>query len=224
MKLKPYGLLHIFIILLDLMVISFAVMILYNIPIKESDIAIDYNSLLGTFIGICTTFVVGFQICNYIYYANKMDALDKEKERLRSKLEELETISLRSMYFNAYTIGRTRFQMAEGYHYTEKDKKYYWNALRGLSNALKYAAKGGHDFDETYKSISHKIYSSIDLIREDDNHLVYDSDYDWIKDVGLDIDSNLEEIKTHIEANRKRKARYHEFIDYYLKWHEFATR
>lgn len=225
MKFKLYSLLRVFIVLFDLILISFVIMIIYDIiPIEKSDIVIDYNSLLGTFIGICTTFVVGFQICNYIYYVNKMDALDKEKEKLRLKLEELECIGVRSMYYNAYTIGRTRFQMAEGYHYKEEDKKYYWNALRGLSNALRYAAKGGHDFVETYQSISQKIYSSIDLIIEDDNNLVYDSDPDWIKEIGFEIDGYLEEIKKHIETDRKRKAKYHEFIDYYFKWHEFVTR
>lgn len=224
MKRKPYHNLFVFIVLVNLILISFVTVIMFNIiPFEKSKIVMDYDSLLGTFIGICTTFIVGFQIFNYIYYANKMEALDKEKERLRSKLEELESISVRSMYFNAYTIGRTRFQMAEGYHYKEEDKKYYWNALRGLSNALRYAAEGGHDFDETYQSISHKIYSSIDLIIDDNNHLVYNSEPAWIKDIKLEIDSYLEEIKKHIETDRKKRSKYHEFFGYYDKWHEFVT-
>lgn len=229
-KQKSYYMLSVFIVLADLILISFVTVILFKIiPFEKSDIVLNYDSLLGTFIAICTTFVVGFQIFNYIYYANKMDALDKEmdalnkeKENLRLKIKDLEFISVKSMYFNAYTIGRSRFQMAEGYHYKIDDKKYYWNALRGLSNALKYAANGGHDFNETYQSISQKIYSSIDLIIEDVNHLVYNSAPDWIKEIEYEVDASLEEIKNYIEADNKRKAKYHKIIDYYFKWHEFV--
>ena len=232
MKHKSYYILFVFIVLFDLILISIGTVIVIKfIPFGESESGMNYGSFLGTFIGVCTTFIVGFQIFNYIYYANKMDALDKEmealhkeKESLSLKNKELECISIKSMYFNAYTIGRSRFQMAEGYHYKVDDKKYYWNALRGLSNALKYAAEGGHDFNETYQSIAQKIYSSIDLIIADVNHLVYNSSPDWIKEIEYEVDASLKKIKKYIEADNKRKAKYYVFIDYYFKWHEFVTK
>lgn len=87
-----------------------------------------------------------------------MDDLDEEKKILQSKIEKVERNSLESMYFNAYAMGHLRLQMAKGYNYKEDDKKYYWSALRGLSNALRYAVKGGHNFDETYQSVSKKKY------------------------------------------------------------------
>ena len=95
----------------------------------------------GLFIGHLHHVCCWFQIFNYIYYANKMDALDKEKERLRSKLEELESISVRSMYFNAYTIGRTRFQMAEGYHYKEQDKEILLECIARLVKCLEICGR-----------------------------------------------------------------------------------
>ena len=34
----------------------------------------------------------------------------------------------------------------------------------------------------------------------------------WIKEIELEIDAYLEEIKKHIETDKKKKAKYHEFF------------
>ena len=194
------------------------VLLLTNKPVE---IELNFNAVLGSFIGICTTFVVGFQIWNYIYYTQKLDTLDIEKDILRKKIEELENSKTVSMYFSAYTIGRMRYQMAEGFNPRENDKKYYWNALRGLSNALRYAAKGGHDFDDTYQSIHEKIFTAIDQIVKDVNHLVFDTNKKVIRELAFEIDGHLKEIEKHLHSSIKLETKYHDFIRYSDIWHQF---
>ena len=111
--------------------------------------------------------------------------------------------------------------MAEGFNPRENDKKYYWNALRGLSNALRYAAKGGHDFDDTYQSIHEKIFTAIDQIVKDVNHLVFDTNKKVIRELAFEIDGHLKEIEKHLHSSSKLETKYHDFIRYSDIWHQF---
>lgn len=199
-----------------------------NIPYYS---ILSYDGILSTFIGICTTFVVGFQIWNYIYHTNKLDKVDseiekleKEKEELRAEIDKLKGTGTQSMYYNAYTIGRIHFQMAKGFAPSTNDKKYYWNALRALAKALKYASQGGHDFADTYKAISGKIYFAIDSIIDDnaDNHLIFDTDENAITRMKFQIDTLMEEVKTFIMSDKMREFDYKEFVRYCDKWKYFT--
>lgn len=47
---------------------------------------VDINTLLGTFVSICTTFIVGFQIWNYIYASDKLKEFEEEKNILTQEI------------------------------------------------------------------------------------------------------------------------------------------
>ena len=54
---------------------------------------VDINAYLGTFVSICTTFIVGFQIWNYISASEKLKEFEKEKNILTQEIQELKEVN-----------------------------------------------------------------------------------------------------------------------------------
>lgn len=125
------------------------------------------------FIALCTTFVVGFQIYNSIDLNKRINRVEDERMVLEKRIEELKKTTLKSNYFNAYTIGTIRYNETQLNKKDEKtQKRYCWNAIRTYFNALKYAARGGHDFGDAMLSFGYKIencISELNSIHEENN-------------------------------------------------------
>ncbi|MEY8587940.1 hypothetical protein [Phocaeicola sartorii] len=99
----------------------------FSFPDGES-----YISILVTLLGFCITFIIGYQIYNAVsiqkeikeYRAlidNKVDELIKDRDRI-------EQLARESLYYNAYTIGRSN-------HLDGK----YLNAFRAYNTGILYA-------------------------------------------------------------------------------------
>ena len=54
---------------------------------------VDINAFLGTFVSICTTFIVGFQIWNYIYASDKLKEFEEKKNILTQEIQELKEVN-----------------------------------------------------------------------------------------------------------------------------------
>ena len=54
---------------------------------------VDINAFLGTFVSICTTFIVGFQIWNYIYASHKLKEFEEKKNILTQEIQELKEVN-----------------------------------------------------------------------------------------------------------------------------------
>lgn len=126
----------------------------------ESDGIADIQTITNfytAFIALCTTFVVGFQIYNAIDFNKRINRITEEREVLEKRIEELNKATITSSYFNAYTVGTIRYNEAQ---LNAKDsditKRYCWNAIRAYFNALRYAAQGGHDFNDAMQSFGVK--------------------------------------------------------------------
>lgn len=120
------------------------------------------------FIALCTTFVVGFQIYNSIDLNKKIDKLDADKKELEEQLKNINKITKRCEYFNAYTVGAIRYNesgakvlSAEG-----DPKKYCWNAMKAYFNALRLAAEGGQNFHRALKALDGKIRNCINMLSD----------------------------------------------------------
>lgn len=210
----------------SIVLLSLSIVLLFSISYKGEVTfsPIDINSVIGSFIAICTTFVVGFQIWNYIYSSKKIEELDSAKETLVKEMDKLKEANLESRYYNAYTIGRMRYQIARGEVRCEDDEKYYWNALRALANALRYAAQGGHDFDDTYTSLAGNIYRAINKIVDTEGHLFFNRKFQDIYGLANEIDEYLYEIYIFIKTDVQRQAKYYELRIYAEKWHDFLEK
>ena len=185
---------------------------------------VDINAFLGTFVSICTTFIVGFQIWNYIYASDKLKEFEEEKNILTQEIQELKEAKFECLYFNAYTIGRMRYQMAKGYNYEEKDKRYYWNALRAFTNALLYAKAGGHDFEDTYDAISEMVFAAIDSISQNEDYMIGYFDENSKCLIMLEtINANMREIQMYIKEKYTHIYKYAVFSKYMKKWTSIYT-
>ena len=185
---------------------------------------VDINAYLGTFVSICTTFIVGFQIWNYISASEKLKEFEKEKNILTQEIQELKEAKFECLYFNAYTIGRMRYQMAKGYNYEEKDKRYYWNALRAFTNALMYAKAGGHDFEDTYGAISEMVFEAIKAISEKKGYMIEDFDEDSKCLIMMEtINDNMQEIQMYIKEKYTHFHKYAKFSKYMEIWKSIYT-
>ena len=184
----------------------------------------DINAYLGTFVSICTTFIVGFQIWNYISASEKLKEFEKEKNILTQEIQELKEAKFECLYFNAYTIGRMRYQMAKGYNYEEKDKRYYWNALRAFTNALLYAKAGGHDFEDTYDAISEMVFAAIDSISQNEDYMIgYFDENSKCLIMMETINANMQEIQMYIKEKYTHIQKYSVFSKYMKKWTSIYT-
>lgn len=185
---------------------------------------VDINAFLGTFVSICTTFIVGFQIWNYIIASEKLKEFEKEKNILTQEIQELKEAKFECLYFNAYTIGRMRYQMAKGYQYEEKDKRYYWNALRAFTNALLYAKAGGHDFEDTYDAISKMVFEAIKAISEKKGYMKKDFEDDSKCLIMMEtINDNMQEIQMYIKEKYTHIHKYADFSKYMNIWESIYT-
>ena len=54
---------------------------------------VDINAFWGTFVSICTTFIVGFQIWNYIYASDKLKEFEEKKNILTQEIQELKEVN-----------------------------------------------------------------------------------------------------------------------------------
>ena len=185
---------------------------------------VDMNAFLGTFVSICTTFIVGFQIWNYIYASDKLKEFEEEKKFLKQEIQELKEAKYECLYYNAYTIGRMRYQMAKGYHNEIKDKRNYWNALRAFTNALLYAKDGGHDFEDTYDAISNMVFAAIDSIsRNEDYMLGYFDENSKCLIMMETINANMHEIQKYIKEKYAHIQKYAVFSKYMKRWANIYT-
>ena len=185
---------------------------------------VDINAFLGTFVSICTTFIVGFQIWNYIYASDKLKEFEEKKNILTQEIQELKEAKFECLYFNAYTIGRMRYQMAKGYHNEEKDKRNYWNALRAFTNALLYAKAGGHDFEDTYDAISEMVFAAIDSISQNEDYMIgYFDENSKCLIMMETINANMQEIQMYIKEKYTQIQKYSVFSKYMKKWTSIYT-
>ena len=185
---------------------------------------VDINAYLGTFVSICTTFIVGFQIWNYIYASEKLKEFEEEKNILTQEIQELKEAKFECLYFNAYTIGRMRYQMAKGYHNEEKDKRNYWNALRAFTNALLYAKAGGHDFEDTYDAISEMVFDAIDsILKKEDKMIGYFGKDSKLLIMMETINDNMQEVQMYIKEKYTHIHKYADFSKYMKKWESIYT-
>lgn len=185
---------------------------------------VDINAFLGTFVSICTTFIVGFQIWNYIYASDKLKEFEEKKNILTQEIQELKEAKFECLYFNAYTIGRMRYQMAKGYHNEEKDKRNYWNALRAFTNALLYAKAGGHDFEDTYDAISEMVFAAIDSISQNEDYMIgYFDENSKCLIMMETINANMQEIQMYIKEKYTHIHKYSVFSKYMKKWTSIYT-
>ena len=136
--------------------------VLVSSTVKLNSGEIDAADFYTAFIALCTTFVVGFQIYSSIDLNKKIEKLDKEKNLLEEQLKGLNKISKECEYFNAYTIGLVYYRQVKAD--IKANSRYNWNALRAYSNALRLAAEGGHDFNETFDAVSEKIQDCMNEI------------------------------------------------------------
>lgn len=123
----------------------------------------DLSDFYSSFIALCTTFIVGFQIYSTMELNERIRDLDNKNQILEQKTRDIDAMSnnlLECKYYNAYTIGLTHFYNAE------TKPKYYWNSLRAFCNALKYASNGGHNIEESVDALSKKMQICLDKIKE----------------------------------------------------------
>ncbi len=123
----------------------------------------DLSDFYSSFIALCTTFIVGFQIYSTMELNKRIKELDDKNQILEQKTRDIDAMSnnlLECKYYNAYTIGLTHFYNAE------TKPKYYWNSLRAFCNALKYASNGGHNIEESVDALSKKMQICLDKIKE----------------------------------------------------------
>lgn len=123
------------------------------------------------FIALCTTFVVGFQIYNSIDLNKKIDKLDADKKELEEQLKNINKITKRCEYFNAYTVGAIRYNDsgAKDPKTEGNPKKYCWNAMKAYFNALRLAAEGGQDFRRAFEALNGKIQRCIKVLNDNAN-------------------------------------------------------
>ena len=177
----------------------------------------------GTFLSICTTFIVGFQIWNYISASDKLKELEEKKNILTQEIQELKEAKLECRYYNAYTIGCIRYQMAKNFH-EEKDKRNYWNALRAFTKALLYAKDGGHDFERSYNAISEKVSDAISSILIYDHYMIrlFDENSKWLIMMET-INDNMHEIQMYIKEKYTYSMKYNNFSIYMNRWESIYT-
>lgn len=177
----------------------------------------------GTFLSICTTLIVGFQIWNYISASDKLKELEEKKNILTQEIQELKEAKLECRYYNAYTIGCIRYQMAKSSH-EEKDKRNYWNALRAFTKALLYAKDGGHDFERSYNAISEKVSDAINSISGKEDYMIeyFDKDSNWLIMMET-INDNMHEIQMYIIEKYTFSMKYNKFSIYMDRWKNIYT-
>lgn len=179
----------------------------------------------GTFLSICTTFIVGFQIWNYISASDKLKELEEKKNILTQEIQELKEAKLECRYYNAYTIGCIRYQMAKNFH-EEKDKRNYWNALRAFTKALLYAKDGGHDFESSYDAISKKVSDAINSIFLYDQYMIRLFDFDKESKCLImmeTINANMQEIQMYIKEKYTHIHKYADFSNHMETWTSIYT-
>ena len=185
---------------------------------------VDPNVFWGTFISTCTTFIVGFQIWNYISASDKLKELEEMKNILTQEIQELKEAKFESQYYNAYTIGCMRYQTAKGYHYEEEDQRNYLNALRAFTKALLYAKAGGHDFERSYNAISRKVFDAIDSIPKiKDKMISYFVNPSECYSMMETINDNMHEIQMYIKEKYTCSYNYNKFPEYMKKWENIYT-
>lgn len=186
---------------------------------------VDINVFWGTFVSTCTTFIVGFQIWNFISASEKLKEFEKEKNILTQEIQELKEAKLECRYYNAYTIGCIRYQMAKNSQ-KEEDKRNYWNALRAFTKALVYAKDGGHDFERSYKAMSKKVSDAINSISDAINSISGKKDYmigyfDENSNLLImmeTINDNMQEIQMYIKEKYTHIPEYANFSKYMKTW------
>ncbi len=209
-------------------IVAVIALLVWNIPFFTS---IEYkfsNEHAYSFIGICATFIVGFQIYNRIEISEKLKELEiklselnSEKERLHNVLRDIEynreKMVNESMYYSAYNIGQQRYMQ------TERTKAgqpilYAWNALRAFNNALKYAYLGGHSFSESYIAIKPKINECIKSIKS--NKSTHADKYKVI----IDINDAFYKIKEKELENKEDERNRLEYIDFMnINWINYSN-
>ncbi|MBR4994680.1 MAG: hypothetical protein IKY82_01325 [Alistipes sp.] len=198
---------------------------------------INVSDFYSSFIALCTTFIVGFQIYSSMELNNKIKELDEKSIALEQKAKQLEEMNknlikkaLQNEYYNAYTIGLTHFNNASS------QPQYYWNSMRAYCNALQCATEGGHDpLKEAFEAISKKLICCIDNIKSvhantdnivdgNDNLPAFDIRLIIINEVSNAInaiDTNIKD-KKDIESisynYRKFKNEFFSFINDYKEY------
>ena len=180
--------------------------------------SVDATDFYTSFIALCTTFVVGFQIYSSIVIGNKIEKLDKELDRQKRITKQMISDNLECKYFNAYTVGLTRYNEIEFGSKGEK-LRYCWNSIRAYMNALNIAAEGGHDFHEAVTSFGNKkilnCINALDAYHKNDKKKNYKNENsggeynvslpsygDRMKYIS-DINHYICEVNNHIEDSKE---------------------
>lgn len=202
----------------------------------------DVTNFYTAFIALCTTFVVGFQIYNSIELNKKIEDLNARNSELEKKwlerqhaleeesrtqreefLEEIKTtkrLISKSNYYNAYNLATVRYTLAFADKYMG-DKRLCWNSLRSYFYALRYAAEGGHDFEESLETIGNKIKKCISALSNSDAPVSFRrinlSRSQFIREINATADDTLD-ILVRENRNSKEVAGYKELMN---DWHKF---
>lgn len=204
------------------LVIIVAAIIAAKVGCIFSNDNVDVTDFYSSFIALCTTFIVGFQIYSSMELNNKIKELDEKNTALELKAKQLEEMSenldkkaLQNKYFNAYTIGLTHFNSASS------KPKYYWNSMRAYCNALRYATEGGHPIQEAFDALCKKMICCLDNIKknhENINNIVEETDNQPAYDVRLIIINEVSSAINAIDINIKDVKNIHSMSYNYQKF------
>lgn len=192
-------------------IIALACAILFkkaNFPI-EGDLSDFYSS----FIALCTTFIVGFQIYSTMELNKKIRDLDEKNKELEQKAKDIDEFHkelLKCKYYNAYTIGLTHFNNAKS------EPRYYWNSLRAYCNALLYATEGGHDIGEAIDALCYKMQECLNILKHSHNglnNILIENEYmpSFSKRVNMVNEIKDTLIKIHENLKQTESANFTEF-------------
>lgn len=217
---------------LSVIIIISVIIAYYDIPQETCSLFfkpnnIDVTDFYTSFIALCTTFVVGFQIYNSIIVGNKIEQLDKEFKTQKEITKQMTYENLVCKYFNAYTIGMTRYNEI-GFDSKQQKLRYCWNSIRAYMNALNISAQGGHDFHESISSFGQKkIVKCIDELIEyhklfkDKGYMNKDIDNNFLPSLDdrrkyiSDINNYIDEATEYLEECRKCYFKIHRAIVQY---------
>ena len=222
---------------LNIFSVSLSILVLLAV-LLSSTVKLHFGEVNATdfytaFIALCTTFVVGFQIYNSIDLNKKIDKLDADKKELEEQLKNLNKITKRCEYFNAYTVGAIRYNdsgakdpKAEG-----NPKKYCWNAMKAYFNALRLAAEGGQDFRRALEALDGKIRNCIEVLKNHASKVVSGTNENKYIYHDTEVQTFVSTIEEYIvmtetafsnagHIDRKTKLMYRKLVE---EWNKFKS-
>lgn len=158
--------------LVGIMVLSapIAIPALLHWLVPDAHIMCKAEQYYTSFIALCTTFVVGFQIYNTLEWKERFKELEADKNEIGRKIKELEVAKLECKYYNSYTIGKIHFAASQNtYNFSKVNfvsSRYCWNTARAFSFALLYASLDGHNIGDSFENFGELLEKCIEQIKK----------------------------------------------------------